>query len=114
MTTTTKLIIGAVVLGGVYVAAKQFAPQPKNPISQVIDSATGLVSKFTSSRTAQPLGTPPLDGSANYYSGTQDAAIADGRSLAKGTPFHTTPTTLTRREAISSGLAYHPPTTLGA
>lgn len=62
MTTTTKILIGLGVLGVGYVAVKQLAPQPQNPISQALNSLTGLVSAWkggasstTSTRTASAL-----------------------------------------------------------
>lgn len=52
MTTTTKLIIALGVVGVGYVAVKQLAPQPKNPVSQVLDSAKGILSLFTGGKSS--------------------------------------------------------------
>lgn len=114
-----SLIGGAALVGGVVVfRIVSPAPTPKNSIAQVLDSATGLLGAIKGKAVAaiKPAPTSPTalrDVAAagvaapptNYYDPHQDAAVSDGRGLAKVSGIAPRPTAnLTRADKARVGL----------
>jgi hypothetical protein len=120
MTSTTKniLIGGAVLVGGVllYKHLQPPAPTQKTPISQVVDSITGLVKSLGGGTSPSGGGAAPSDPLAGLFglplggdspssswSSTGDAAIADGRSLSKTSGYTFGSSAMTTKQQAIAG-----------
>lgn len=95
LSTTTKILIGAGVLGVGYLVVKQLAPQPKNGVSQVVDSFTDFLKAWKSDG-SQSTATIAHEQGQPYSSGT---AFPDTKGIARNRPSLAPTNTATRAQA---------------